>query len=87
MLQVATDDAAAAVIRQLISEFSSPKAPLSGSHPLDLSGLGYPTGSNDTASLAFRVTRTQKSFHHSKGMKVKEWNGMQVQKGSNANHI
>jgi hypothetical protein len=38
----------------------------SGSYPLDLSGLGDPTGSNATAGLALRVTGTHKPLYHGK---------------------
>jgi hypothetical protein len=38
----------------------------SGSYRFDLSGLGDPTGSNATASLALRVTGTHKPLYHSK---------------------
>jgi hypothetical protein len=38
----------------------------SGSYPLDLSGLGDPTGSNATAGLAPRVTGTHKPLYHGK---------------------
>jgi hypothetical protein len=38
----------------------------SGSYPLDLSGMGDPTGSNATADLAPRVTGTHKPLHHDK---------------------
>jgi hypothetical protein len=47
--------------------FPSPRhLPSSGSYPLDLSGLGDPTGSNATAGLALRVTGTHKPLYHSK---------------------
>jgi hypothetical protein len=36
------------------------------SFPLDLSGLGDPTGSNATASLALTVTGTHKPLYHGK---------------------
>jgi hypothetical protein len=36
------------------------------SYPLDLSGLGDPSGSNATAGLALRVTGTHKPFYHGK---------------------
>jgi hypothetical protein len=46
---------------EFLLEFPSPRPLfLSGSHPLDLSGLGDPTGSNAIAGLALRVTETQK---------------------------
>jgi hypothetical protein len=38
----------------------------SGSYPLDLSGLGDPTGSNATAGFALRVTGTHKPLYHGK---------------------
>jgi hypothetical protein len=38
----------------------------SGSYPLDLSSLGDPTGSNTTATLALRVTGTNKPLYHGK---------------------
>jgi hypothetical protein len=39
---------------------------LFGSYPLDLSGLGDPTGSSATAGLALRVTGTQKPLYHAR---------------------
>jgi hypothetical protein len=57
-LQVATSVAAAG-IREFTSEF-----PSSVSYPLDLSGLGDPTGSNATAGLALRVKGTHKPVYH-----------------------
>jgi hypothetical protein len=38
----------------------------SGSHPLDLTGVGDPAGSNATAVIAVRVTGTHKLLHHDK---------------------
>jgi hypothetical protein len=37
-----------------------------GFYPLDLSGLGDPTGSNATAGLALRITGTHKLLYHGK---------------------
>jgi hypothetical protein len=39
---------------------------LSGSYPLDLSGVGDPAGSNATTDLALRVTGTHKPLHRNK---------------------
>jgi hypothetical protein len=52
---------------EFISEFPSPRhLSLSVSYPLDLSGLGDPTGSNATTGLALRVTGTHKPLYHGK---------------------
>lgn len=40
---------------------------MSGSHCLELFGLGDPTGSNIIAGLALKITGTHKPPHHSKG--------------------
>jgi hypothetical protein len=37
-----------------------------GSYPLDLSGLGDPTGSSATTGLALTVTGTHKPLYHAK---------------------
>jgi hypothetical protein len=48
---------------EFVSEFPSPRhLSLSGSYPLDLSGLGDPTGSNATADIALRITETHKAL-------------------------
>jgi hypothetical protein len=65
VLQV-TSNVAASVITGIRIAVPVSLAPLFGSHSLDLSGLGDPTGSNATASLALRVTGTHKQPHHGK---------------------
>jgi hypothetical protein len=53
--------------REFFFYFPSPRhLSSSGSYPLDLSGLGDPTGSNATAGLALRVTGTHKPLYHGK---------------------
>jgi hypothetical protein len=39
---------------------------LSGSYPLDVSGVGDPAGSNANADLSLRVTEAHKPLHHDK---------------------
>jgi hypothetical protein len=52
---------------EFLLDFPSPRhLSSSGSSPLDLSGLGDPTGSNATAGLVLRVTGTLKPLYHSK---------------------
>jgi hypothetical protein len=52
---------------EFLLDFPSPRHLSSpGSYPLDLSGLGDPTGSNATTSLALRVTGTHKPLYHGK---------------------
>jgi hypothetical protein len=52
---------------EFLSKFSSSTyLSSSGSHPLDLFGVGDPAGSNATAGLALRVTGTDKPLHHDK---------------------
>jgi hypothetical protein len=52
---------------EFLLDFPSPRhISSSGSHPLDLLGLGDPTGSNATAGLAHRVTGTHKPLYHGK---------------------
>jgi hypothetical protein len=52
---------------KVLLDFPSPRHLFSsGSYPLDLSGLGDPTGSNATAGLALRLTGTHKTLHHGK---------------------
>jgi hypothetical protein len=52
---------------QFLLDFPSPRHLSSSvSYPLDLSGLGDPTGSNATAGLALRVTGTHKTLYHGK---------------------
>jgi hypothetical protein len=52
---------------EFLLDFPSPRhLSSSGFYPLDLSGLGDPTGSNATAGLALRVTGTHKPLHHGK---------------------
>jgi hypothetical protein len=52
---------------EFLLDFSSPRhLSSSGSYPLDLSGLGDPTGSNAIAGLALRVTGTHKPLYHGK---------------------
>jgi hypothetical protein len=52
---------------KLLLDFPSPRhLSSSGSYPLDLSGLGDPTGSNATAGFALRVTGTHKPLYHGK---------------------
>jgi hypothetical protein len=53
--------------QEFVLGFPSPRhLSLSGSCPLDRSGLGVPTDSSATADLAFMVTGTSKLLHHSK---------------------
>jgi hypothetical protein len=55
------------LLEEFVYEFPSPRhLSSSGSYPRDLCGLGDPTGSNTTTSLAVRVTGTHKPLHHSK---------------------
>jgi hypothetical protein len=66
VLQVATD-AAASGIREFLLDFPSPRhLSSSGSYPLNLAGLGDPTGSNATAGLALMVTGNHKLIYHGK---------------------
>jgi hypothetical protein len=52
---------------QFLLDFPSPRhLSSSGSYPLDLSGLGDPTGSKATAGLALRCTGTHKPLYHDK---------------------
>jgi hypothetical protein len=52
---------------EFLLDFPSPRhLSSSGSYPLDLSGLGDPTGSNATAGFALRVTGTHKPLSHGK---------------------
>jgi hypothetical protein len=52
---------------EFLSKFPSSRyLSLSGSYPLDLSGLGDPARSNATAVLALRVIGTHKPLHHDK---------------------
>jgi hypothetical protein len=52
---------------EFLLDFPSPRyLSSSGSYPLDLSGLGDPTGSYATAGLAHRVTGTHKPLYHGK---------------------
>jgi hypothetical protein len=52
---------------EFLSKFPSSRyLSSSGSYPLDLSGVGDPAGSNATAGLALRVTRTHKPLHRDK---------------------
>jgi hypothetical protein len=51
---------------EFLLDFPSRHLSSSGSYPLDLSGLGDPTGSNATAGLALRVTGTHKPLYHGK---------------------
>jgi hypothetical protein len=52
---------------EFLLDFPSPRhLSSSGSYPLDLSGLGDPTGSNASADLAPRVTGTHKPLYHGK---------------------
>jgi hypothetical protein len=49
---------------EFLLDFPSPRhLSSSGSYPLDVSGLGDPTGSNATTSLALTVTGTHKLYH------------------------
>jgi hypothetical protein len=53
--------------REFLSDFPSPRhLSSSGFYPLDLSGLGDPSGSKATAGLALRVTGTHKPLYHGK---------------------
>jgi hypothetical protein len=53
--------------REFLLDFPSPRhLSSSGSYPLDLSGLGDPTGSNATAGFALRLIGTHKPLYHSK---------------------
>jgi hypothetical protein len=55
------------VSAEFLLYFPSPRHLFSsGSYPLDLSGLGDPTGSNATADIALRVTGTHKPLYHGK---------------------
>jgi hypothetical protein len=66
VLQVATEVAASG-IREFLLDFPSLRhLSSSGSYPLELSGLGDPSGSNATAGLALRVTGTYKPHYHGK---------------------
>jgi hypothetical protein len=50
---------------EFLLDFPSPRhLSSSGSYPLELSGLGDPTGSNATAGLVLRVTGTHKPLYH-----------------------
>jgi hypothetical protein len=52
---------------EFLLDFPSPRhLSSSGSYPLDLSGLGDPSGSNATTGLTLRVTGTHKPFYHGK---------------------
>jgi hypothetical protein len=52
---------------EFLSKFPSSRyLSLSGSYPLDLSGVEDAAGSNATAGLALRVTGTHKPLHHDK---------------------
>jgi hypothetical protein len=52
---------------EILFGFPSPRhLSTSGSYPLDLSGLGDPTGSNATAGLSLRVTGTHKPLYQGK---------------------
>jgi hypothetical protein len=52
---------------EVLLDFPSPRhLSSSDSYPLDLSGLGDPTGINATAGLALRVTGTHKPLYHGK---------------------
>jgi hypothetical protein len=52
---------------EFLLDFPSPRHLSSSvSYPLDLSGLGDPTGSNATAGLALRVIGTHKALYHGK---------------------
>jgi len=63
--------------QEFVLEFPSPRhLSLSGSCPLDLSGLEDPTGSSATADLALRVTGTSRLLHHSKVEIPLEGHGM-----------
>jgi hypothetical protein len=52
---------------EFLLDFPSPRhLSSSGSYPLDLSGVGDPTGSNATVGLALSVTGTHKPLYHGK---------------------
>jgi hypothetical protein len=52
---------------EFLLDFPSPRhLSSSGSYPLDLSGLGDPTGNNAAAGLALRVAGTHKPLYHGK---------------------
>jgi hypothetical protein len=65
---------------EFLSKFPSSRyLSSSGSHPLDLSGLGDPDGSNATAGLALRVTGTHKPHPPRQG--VDTIGGQQIYSG------
>jgi hypothetical protein len=59
---------------KFLLDFPSPRhLSSSGSYPLNLSGLGDPTGSNATAGLALRITATHKPLYYSKVQIPMKW--------------